>query len=154
MEKIYFTKAGYNKFQEKIKKEEEKIAEMSSRLGYLAEVGGDQYHDNFSYEQQTMELRMLTNKILKDKEIINKAIIIDNQLTRDPNKVYIGSIVTIEMEKEIKWQIVGYGESDPKNYKLAYNTPLGTALMGKHVNDIFDYKIGSKTYTICIKKIK
>jgi transcription elongation factor GreA len=124
---------------------------MSSRLGYLAEVGGDQYHDNFSYEQQTMELRMLTGKFNEDKRILEKAFIINGKSIKDPNTVFIGSNITAKLDNKIElWQIVGYGESDPKNYKLAYNTPLGIAFMGKHRGDTFNYKIGSRTVIISI----
>ena len=154
MEKIYFTEKGYILFSTKIKEEEKKIIDMSKQLGHLAEVGGDQYHDNFSYEQQTMELRMLTNKIAKDKEILNKAEIVNIKTSKDKNVIFIGSTVTIEMGgRNVTWQILGYGESDPKNHKIAYNTPLGAALIGKHVNNVISYTAGYKNYEIKIKKI-
>jgi len=155
MEKIYFTQTGIDIFLKKIEKDENIISEMSSRLGYLAEVGGDQYHDNFSFEQQTMELRMLTNKLNNEKKILEKAIIIENIDAKKATTISIGSKVTIKFNQSIQpWEILGYGESDPKNYKTAYNTPLGTILIGKSINDVFDYYINSKKNIIKILNIE
>ncbi len=154
MGKIYFTQKGIDLFLQKIKRDEDVISEMSSRLGYLAEVGGDQYHDNFSYEQQTMELRMLSGKINKDYKVLEKAFIVKDSDNRDKRSVFIGATVKIEFNQDIQsWNILGYGESDPKNHKVAYNTPLGSALMGKKINDVFDYNINSRNVKIKILRI-
>lgn len=155
MEKIYFTEAGFQSFLARIKKDEDRIREMSSRLGYLAEVGGDQYHDNFSYEQQVRDLNMLSDKIKKDRMVLAKASIIDEKSKRNPGIVFINSVVTAEIDKKTEsWQIVGYGESDPGNHKLAYNTPLGAAFMGRCKGDIFSSKVGSRIVNITILKIE
>jgi len=154
MEKIYFTQRGIDLFLQKIKKDEDIISEMSSRLGYLAEVGGDQYHDNFSYEQQTMELRMLSGKLNKDRKVLENALIIRDSNIRDKGSIFIGAKVKIEFGQDIQsWNILGYGESDPKNRNVAYNTPLGSALMGKKINDVFDYNINSRKVKIKILSI-
>ncbi len=159
-EKIYFTKIGYNLYNEKLKRDKDKIAEMLSRLGYLAEVGGDQYHDNFSYEQQTMELRMLTKKVGVDEDVLKQAIIINSGgysggFGKSQDTIFIGSTIVVRFNGDVKtWEIVGYGESDPKNYKIAYNTPLGTAFMGKHKGESFNYAMGSKDISISIINIK
>jgi transcription elongation factor GreA len=153
MEKLYFTKRGFESLLKKIKRDEEKIQEMSSRLGHLAEVGGDQYHDNFSYEQQTMDLRMLTNKLNEDKKLLNLALIVDED-NFDKNKVSIGTTTTLEIDGKIStWNIVGYGESDPKNKKLAYNTPIGKSILNKSEGDIVNCQISNKNVVIKIVKI-
>jgi len=154
MGKIYFTQRGIDLFLQKIKRDEDVISEMSSRLGHLAEVGGDQYHDNFSYEQQTMELRMLSSKINKDRKVLENAFIIEDSDKRDERSIFIGAAVKIEFNQDIQlWNILGYGESDPKNRNIAYNTPLGLALMGKKINDVFDYNINSRKVKIKILSI-
>jgi len=154
MEKIYFTQKGIDLFLQKIKRDEDVISEMSSRLGHLAEVGGDQYHDNFSYEQQTMELRMLSGKINEDYKVLENAFIVKDSDNRDKRSVFIGATVKIEFNQDIQsWNILGYGESDPKNHNVAYNTPLGSALMGKKINDVFDYNINSRNVKIKILSI-
>ena len=154
MGKIYFTQRGIDLFLQKIKRDEDVISEMSSRLGHLAEVGGDQYHDNFSYEQQTMELRMLSSKINKDRKVLENAFIIEDSDKRDERSIYIAAAVKIEFNQDIQlWNILGYGESDPKNRNIAYNTPLGSALMGKKINDVFDYNINSRKVKIKILNI-
>lgn len=154
MGKIYFTQRGIDLFLQKIKRDEDVISEMFSRLGHLAEVGGDQYHDNFSYEQQTMELRMLSGKINEDYKVLENASIIKDSDKRDKSSVFIGATVKIEFNQDIQlWNILGYGESDPKNRNIAYNTPLGSALMGKKINDVFDYNINSRKVKIKILSI-
>ena len=153
MEKIYFTKTGIELFVQKIKRDEARMAEMSARLGHLAEVGGDQYHDNFSYEQQTMELRMLSNKLSNDRKVLENATIIEDY-SNNNQSIFIGSSVKLKFDQETQlWKILGYGESDPKNYKTAYNTPLGKILMGKKKGDIIKYNMNSKIVTIQILEI-
>jgi transcription elongation GreA/GreB family factor len=48
------------------------------------------------------------------------------------DRVAIGTRVKIVRDgEEMMWEIVGFGEPDPDNNMLAYNTPLASLIMGK-----------------------
>ena len=148
-EKIYFTRLGMRKYLDDIIKMEDELKKLYERLAYIAEVGGDQYHDNFSYEQQMNEIHMKDDYLSKmKKQLINFEVF-------DPignaDYVRIGAKVTIEKDnKEETWEVVGFGESDPENGKIAYNSPLAKSLMGKEEGD----EITFKTFNICIINIE
>lgn len=48
--KLYFTRCGLTKLRKEIEKLEKKLQELKSQTAHVAEVGGDQYYDNSSYE--------------------------------------------------------------------------------------------------------
>lgn len=151
-QKIYFTKAGIELFLAKINKEEERLKEMYSHLAELAEVGGNQYHDNFSFEQQMRDIHMIDGKLAKDKQILPLSIVVSP--AENPNKVVLGAKIVIEKNgEEQQWEIAGYGESDSEQRKIAYNTPLARSLMLKKVGDIVEVEFGGKKAQILIKKI-
>ena len=135
MAKIYFTKKGMDKFISKIQQEEKRLKDMYGRLAELAEVGGDQYHDNFSYEQQMMDIRMLDRQFAAWKSLLSQASVVEP--VKNPTTVCIGAKIIITRNgREESWEIVGYDESDPDHGKLAYNTPLAQSIIGKKVGEI------------------
>jgi len=134
MARIYFTQKGMDKFMFKIQREEKKLKDMYGRLAELAEVGGDQYHDNFSYEQQMMDIRMLDRQLAAWKSLLPQASVVEP--AKNPTTVCIGAKIIITRNgMEESWEIVGYDESDPDHGKLAYNTPLAQPIIGKKVGE-------------------
>lgn len=148
MEKVYFTRSGMDKFLKNFQKDENRLRQMYNRLAELAEVGGDQYHDNFSFEQQMRDINMLDNDLASRKKLLSNYIVID--LPKNRNKVAIGVTVHLDRDGHSEvWFIAGYGESEPENNIIAYNTPLAKVLIGKKVGDMTEFR-GSK---IKIKKL-
>ena len=41
-----------------------------------------------------------------------------------------------EFDEEVEYSIVGSTEADPGDFKISDESPLGRALMGRHVGDI------------------
>lgn len=152
MEKIYFTKDGLNAFLQKIKKDEDTIKEIAEGLGKSVEDGT--WHDNFDYEQRKRDLDMLGTELNKKKALLSDIAIVENKAI-DTEIIGIGSTVVTDFDgKNTTWSIVGYGESEPKQGKIAYNSRMGNALMKKKVGDSFDYQIGQKIVKIIITEIK
>ena len=148
MDKIYFTKQGMDKFLQKIQEIENRLKNMYSRLAELADVGGDGYHDNFSYEQQMRDIGMLDEELAHQRKLLYNSTIVNSAQNKD--KVAIGLSVLIEYDgQEEEWEIVGYGESDSDNRKIAYNTPLAQTLIGKQEEETVEFR----KFKIVIKKI-
>jgi transcription elongation GreA/GreB family factor len=64
-----------------------------------------------------------------------------------------GSLVTIfdmQLKEETTITLVPPSDSDLKNAKISYFSPLGSRLLGCKVGDIIDIKIFSRTETFCV----
>ena len=151
-DQILFTPLGMNLYREKIEELDDELKKLQAETAYIAEVGGDQYHDNASYESLVIDIRGLDWRISEMHKILNKSVIISH-VVKD-GKVRIGSIVkVIYWGKEACLHIVGYGESDPKQNKIAYDAPLAALIMGKEEDDIVSGLIAGKKVEIEILEI-
>jgi transcription elongation factor GreA len=70
---------------------------------------------------------------------LSNAQIID--ITKMPNKgkVIFGATVTIlnlDTEEEVTYQVVGDDEADIKNNRISVNSPIARGLIGKEVDDV------------------
>ena len=86
---------------------------------------------------------------LEDK--MSRAQIIDpTSLSGD--RIVFGATVPLldEDDKPVKYQIVGPYEADAKQGRISYNSPLGKALIGKHVGDEIEVTVpsGDKFYLV------
>jgi len=135
MKRVYFTRAGMDQFHQKLLEDKKKLKALYSRLSELADVGGDGYHDNFSYENQMREISMLSGQIVRQESLLSCCLVIDPP--KKKNQVAIGINVLLEQNgHEEQWLVVGHGESDPDSNKIAYDTPLAQVLMGKKKDDL------------------
>lgn len=151
-ERIYFTKRGWGKLKKEIVKLTKKIVELQSQTAYVAEIGGDQYHDNASYEMLTIDIRGIDHRLSEAHHHLNKAILVE--VPKNTERVSIGTRVDIlKNEKEETWEIAGFGESDASRRIIAYNTLLASLLIGKREGDIVNGIIAGKHTKIEILKI-
>ena len=67
---------------------------------------------------------------------LSRAQVID-PTTLSGDKVVFGATVTLidEDKKKIRYQLVGQAEADAKVGRISYNSPLGRALIGRHVGE-------------------
>ena len=67
---------------------------------------------------------------------LSRAMVID-PTTLSGDKVVFGATVTLldEDQKKVRYQLVGQVEADAKDGKISYNSPLGRALIGRHVGE-------------------
>ncbi len=139
-----FTKSGYNKFREKVRKLELKLSSLQSQSGEAAEVGGNQYHDNSSYEFLVVEIRGADFLLNRAVQILNQAAIVEPPQTFE--RVCIGSLVkfTTAKGKTLAYGIVGYGEGDISTNLIEYQAPLAQLLIGKSVGDSVEGHLGGK----------
>lgn len=144
-EKLYFTKQGLEKLRREIDRLTKRLEEIQAQSAYVAEVGGNQYHDNSSYEMLVIDLRGI-DWLLTDAHCrLNQAVLV--KPATDIDKVVIGTRVKIMRdEKEETWEIAGFGESNPDRNIIAYNTPLASLLVGKRVGEVaIGVTVGKRT---------
>lgn len=150
--RFYFTRRGIAKLHKEIGDLEKKLQDLQSQTAHVAEVGGDQYHDNASYDMLVIDIRGIDWRLTEAHRVLNNTIIVETPLNID--KVSIGTRVRITLNgEEAIWEIGGFGESDPDNKVLAYNTPLASLIMGKRQGETVTGTIADRNTKIEILEI-
>lgn len=151
-EKLYFTARGLEKIRQEIKELEKQLQNLQSQTAHVAEVGGDQWHDNAAYDSLVIDIRGVDRRLSNAHQNLNMATIAETPT--DFDKVVIGTKVKITRNgKEDTWNIVGFGESDPDRNMLAYNTPLASLIMRKNKGEVVHGVIAGKQTEIKILDI-
>jgi transcription elongation factor GreA len=88
---------------------------------------------------------------------LSNAQIID--ITKMPNKgkVIFGATVTIlnlDTEEEVTYQVVGDDEADIKNNRISVNSPIARGLIGKEVDDVVNINTPSGMVEFEITAVK
>jgi len=149
---LFFTKKGLDGLIAKIAEFEKRLKHLQSQTAYVAEVGGDQYHDNASYELLVIDIRGADWRLRDAYQQLNQAVVFDPPSKIDV--VSIGTRVTIMRDNKIAiFDIVGFGESDPKRNRIAYNAPLAILLINRSVGEKIVGVIAGKQVTIVIINI-
>ncbi len=150
--KCYFTRRGLMKLHQEIEALEKKLQELQSQTAHVAEAGGDQWHDNASYDSLVIDLRGMDRRLSNAHQCLNQAVLVESPTNLD--KVTIGTRCKIVRDgEEMIWEIVGFGESDPDRDMLAYNTPLASLIMGKRRGEVVSNTIAGRQTEIEILEI-
>ena len=90
---------------------------------------------------------------LEDK--VSRASIID-PATLSGDRIIFGATVTLldDDDKPVRYQIVGPYEADAKVGRISYNSPLGKALIGRHVGDEIEVTVPSGDRFYAVEKIE
>lgn len=113
----------------KVEREDlKKIIAEARALGDLKE--------NAEYQSAKEKQSYVEGRILQLQNIVTKAVVIDVSSVKS-EKIVFGAKVTLIDEDGNKtvYRIVGADETDMKNGKISYNSPLGKALIGKEKGD-------------------
>ena len=116
----------------------------------LGDLSENADYDAAKARQADVELR-----IRQLEDILQGATIVENQTTTS-KVVTFGRTVTIKhlgTGKQLVYQIVGTHETNPSGNTISNVSPLGTAIMGGHVNDVVLVK-APKPYSVEILKIE
>lgn len=134
----YVTQNGYD----------ELIFEKEKLLSEFSEIPKD--NDIEHRRKQTL----INGKIALLEERVSSARIInpDNQ---PKNEVRFGANVKIlNNGVPMNFQIVGVDEADISKNKIAFTAPIARAVMGKKINNIFDFRLGNEIRKLKIIKIE
>ncbi len=121
-----------------------KAIEFARSLGDLSE--------NADYEAAKERQAWCEARIAELQDAIARADVIDpSSLSSD--RVIFGahvSVLDVENDNEVTYQIVGALESDVKNGRISVMSPLARAMIGKAVGDTFEVKSpkGVKEYEV------
>ena len=130
------TKNGMDKIEEElnqlIKVEREELKTVIAEARELGDL-----KENAEYHAAKEKQSIMEGRIAQLQGIVASSEVVDpSQVESD--KVVFGATVTIlnvETDESTTYQIVGEPESDIKQGKISYNSPLGKALIGKEEGD-------------------
>ncbi len=140
MRKVKVTSRGLKLLFAKKKDLISQLKHIQSQKGEAAEIGGNQWHDNFAFED------LVRQETAKNKQIADISLIIQNaevveESPKDCSVLRVGHLATLLFDngEEKTFFVAGYGESDlsanPK--KIEYLSPL--------IKDFFEQPEGTET---------
>lgn len=133
------TKQGFERLQQELKHyktvERPRIVKQIS----IAREYGD-LSENAEYQTAKDSQRINDRRISELENIALNAKIIDVKNFIGDSKIRFGATVTLldEQDKEIKYQIVSEYESNTKEGKISYTSPIGKGLINKEVEDFVE----------------
>jgi transcription elongation factor GreB len=152
--KNYITPAGFRRLQREFETlrgptRREVVAKLSE-----AAAEGDR-SENAEYIYRKRQLRQIDSRIRFLMKRMAIAEVIDPSQHKG-ERVTFGCIVTVEDEagKELRYQIVGVDESDPKEGRISYSSPIGKALIGKSVDDEASVRVNAGVRELVIIRIE
>ena len=95
--------------------------------------------ENAEYHAAREEQSFTEGRIQELEAKLSNAQIVDLSKLMNQGKVVFGATVTllnIQADVEVTYQIVGEDEADLKKNKISYSSPMGRALIGKFLDDI------------------
>jgi transcription elongation factor GreA len=140
MEKVYLTKEG----KEKIESELNRMirvdqVELIESLKEAREKGD--ISENAEYESAKSDLETLSRRISEMQDRLNRSEIITYSKS---DKVSMLSKISIKNKKTntiINWTLVPENEVNVKEGKISFNSPIGSALLGKKVGELVDVQV-------------
>ena len=117
---------------------------IARRLKHAIEMGD--LSENADYKMAKEEQSFLEGRIQELEMILKVGVIIEKE-EMVAGEVNIGSRVTVQEQgyPPEEYELVGKNESNPRENKISYESPIGKALMGKKVGDIADVELPNKT---------
>lgn len=155
MEGVVLTPDGKRKLEDELN--ELKVVKRAQVVKDIAEARahGD-LSENAEYDEAKNEEARVNGRIAQLEELLNKAVIVDEAQIRT-DAVSVGTIVTVydeEFDEEDQYVIVGFTEADPAKLHISAESPIGAALMGKHVGDTAEAHTPGGVVRLLIKDIK
>lgn len=139
---IYVSKAGLARLNERREKMNEELKVLRAEKAVAYTATGDTWHDNPYFNKLEQDEKKKAQDVGEINELIANAQVFLLE-KRDTVRVRLGSIVLLNRyykvsgeEEELVWEVVGYGETDVSQKRVAYNAPMVRALIGLHIGEI------------------
>ncbi len=146
MTTIPFTPQAYAQLQADRARLQKEREETIVRLQTAREMGD--LSENGAYKYAKFELGSIGRQLRQINHLLKEGAVIK---PTTHNRVEFGSSVTLDGARgEQTFLMVSEHESNPKEFKLAMTSPIGTAILGKVVGDVVTVETprGEASYTI------
>jgi transcription elongation factor GreA len=134
-QEIYLTSEGAARLEAELEElKGPKRLEMAKRLRSAIQMGD--LSENADYHKAKEDQGFMEGRIQELEHILRNARIIDDSNVQT-DTIQVGSTVTVQ-EGDYPaetYYLVGATEADPRNGKISNESPIGQALLGKHLGD-------------------
>lgn len=134
----YLTKEKFEEFKKELEHLKTiKRKEVAEALEYAKSLGD--FSENQEYQEARDSQAVLEDRIGRLEVILKSAKIIS---TQSANVVAVGSVITVEKEKDKakkSYTMVGSEEANAAQGKISIRSPLGMAAMGKSRGETFSF---------------
>ncbi|SRR6056297_630023 len=158
VEEVLLTEEGYEKLEKELEYlEKVKRREIAKRIKIAREFGD--ISENSEYDDAKNEQAFVEGRIKEIKNMIRNAHVVKDEEVTD-KKVNLGTTVVLEdldTEEKVRYTLVGSAESDPLNYKISNESPIGKSIIGHKIGDKVTVEIPSgevKYKIVSIEKSK
>ena len=142
-QRVLITPDGWKKLRDELhrlktveRQEVIKLIEYARSLGDLSE--------NAEYETAKQKQSFIEGRILELEGRLGRAEVIDPEKITARDRVVFGLTVTVEDVDSgdvRKYKLVGEDESEPENGFISVTSPVGSALIGKRVDDEIQVRV-------------
>ncbi len=155
MQKDLITEFGYQKIVKEFKQLAQKEKPHWVKEKEIAAQHGDR-SENAEYISAKEMIRNIDKRLRFLEKIINNSEVIDTKKLAHKRVNFGSEIKLLELNsEEIKtYTIVGTFETNPSENKISNKSPLGKALLGKELNEEFEFSINNQTFEYEIISIK
>lgn len=159
---LHVSEHGLAMLREQLSSLEARYEDVCEQRRIAHELSGDGWHDNPEFNRQ-QQMEAFLNTEIKDLlgKIKNAQLFRLAENNRPKDRVWLGSVIEMEVVDEItgdsrmdRWEITGYGESDPKRRCLSYNTPLAKHILTLEEKEWSDeFQLGDQRVSVQICRL-
>lgn len=155
MAQIVVTPEGLERLRERLDELGARLASLIAGKGEAAEVGGNVWHDNASFEDLERQERLLRRQIADLRHKLDTATLVDTSREPRGDTVQLNSTVELRYEdgRARVLRIAGHGESDPTAGVISYDAPLARALLGSRLGDTITVTVGARSHAVVVQGV-
>lgn len=139
---VVLTREGLVKLEEeKENLKAVKRREVAERIKQAIEFGD--ISENSEYEDAKNEQAFIEGRILTLEKMLRNVKVIDNS-GEEVDQAILGSTVTVkdlELDETLEYTIVGAAEANPMQNRISYESPVGAAILGHVIGDVFEVQV-------------
>ncbi len=154
-DKQRYTKTAIAKLTEELKgltgKKRKEVAERIREAKSFGDLS-----ENSEYKDAREAQAFVEGRIEEIENILENAEIIEDHSSRSSGIIDVGSVVTVVDNKGVtkEYSIVSANEVDSLNNKISTSSPIGSALMGRKVEDETEVTVPAGKMKFKIKKVE
>jgi transcription elongation factor GreA len=146
VDRIPMSKPGYEKLKAQLDAmKNDEMPRIAEQIAAARDFGD--LSENAEFDAACEAQGMLQAKIDDLQEKLARALIVDKS-TMPTDRVVFGSkvkVLDLDMKDEEDFILVGPGEEDYDQNKILLTSPIGQALVGKHIGDVVEVPIPKGT---------
>ena len=153
---VKLTAEGLKKLEDELEMlRVEKRKEIAERIKIARDFGD--LSENAEYTAAKEEQAKMESRIAEIKKILENVVVIDEKKKGKKKVVSIGSTVVVydyEFDEEVTYTIVGSMESNPVEFKISDESPVGKALLGAKPGDEVEVECPGEIVKLKVLELK